>query len=139
MNKSYPIVRQASLLGIQIEELRSAVGWERMSGMYDQILAQSYTHFSVMDQARLIGFVNVISDGIGDALLVDLMVHPDYQHQGLGKALLIQASNDLRADGIQLIQVVFEPELEAFYRECGFLIVKAGIIDNRVSHLPEVT
>jgi N-acetylglutamate synthase-like GNAT family acetyltransferase len=138
MKRSYHIVRQALISGIQIEDLRSAVGWESMPATYDSILVHSYTHFSIMDQAALIGFVNVISDGIGDALLVDLMVHPDYQHQGLGKALVIQAINDLRADGIQLIQVVFEPELEAFYRECGFHIVKAGIIDNRVSQLPEV-
>jgi ribosomal protein S18 acetylase RimI-like enzyme len=133
MNKPYPVVRQAPLSGSQVEELRVAVGWARLPGRYDQILAQSYAHFSVMDQARLVGFVNVISDGIGDALLVDLMVHPDYQHQGLGKALVTQAVNDLRAGGIQLIQVVFEPELEAFYRDCGFHIVKAGIIDNGVS------
>jgi ribosomal protein S18 acetylase RimI-like enzyme len=133
MNKVYCVVRQAPLSGTQVEDLRSSVGWDGMQGKYDQILAQSYTHFSVTDNARLIGFVNVISDGVADAFLVDLMVHPAFQHQGIGKALITYAINDLREDGIRFIQVIFDPELESLYRECGFHIVKAGIIDSELS------
>jgi ribosomal protein S18 acetylase RimI-like enzyme len=131
MTKTYQVERQAPLTGAQVEALREAVGWDRMTGMYDLILNRTYTHFSVMEASQLIGFVNVISDGIGDAFLVDLMVHPDFQHQGIGQALVKQAVAELRADGVQLIQVTFEPELESFYRACGFHIVKAGVIDTK--------
>jgi hypothetical protein len=41
-----------------VEVLREAVGWDRMADCYDQILARSYTHFSVTEGTRLIGFVN---------------------------------------------------------------------------------
>jgi ribosomal protein S18 acetylase RimI-like enzyme len=128
---AHHIVRQAPLTGAQIEALRVAVGWDEMPGMYDQILARSYTHFSVTESSRLIGFVNVISDGIADAFLVDLMIHPDFQHEGLGKALVAHAIGALQADGIRCVEVIFAPELEAFYRACGFHdVVKAGIIDS---------
>ena len=114
-----------------VEALRVAVGWDPMHGVYDRILDRSYTHFSIADGPDLIAFVNVLSDGIGDAFLVDLMVHPDYQGKGLGKSLVTYAVKNLTGDGIRCIQVTFDPELERFYRGCGFpIITKAGTIDN---------
>jgi len=129
MKNGLVVIRQASLSGVSVEQLRAAVGWDRMDGLYDRILTQSYTHFSVMGNSMLIGFMNVLSDGIADATLLDLMVHPTYQGKGLGKALVEHAVRELIADGIQFIQVVFEPSLENFYRACGFSIIKAGVID----------
>jgi len=130
MNLPHPILRNSKLNGTEIEDLRVAVGWDRMDGYYHRILPRSYTHFSVHDEdVRLVAFVNVISDGIADAYLVDLMVHPDYQGRGLGQALVTQAIENLRADGIRAIQVIFEPRLEPFYRACGFHIMQSGVID----------
>jgi ribosomal protein S18 acetylase RimI-like enzyme len=133
MTKTYQVERHAPVTGAQIEALREAVGWDRMAGMYDLILSRSYTHFSVRDNIQLVGFVNVISDGIGDAFLVDLMIHPDFQRRGIGQALVKQAAAELKADGLRFIQVTFEPELESFYRACGFHhMTRAGLIDTGV-------
>ena len=130
MNQSHTIQRNAKLSGKQIEDLRLAVGWDRMEGYYDRIMARSYTHFSVHgDDGSLVAFVNVISDGIADAFLVDLMVHPETQGRGIGQALVTHAIEELRADGIRIIEVIFEPHLESFYRACGFHILQSGIID----------
>jgi GNAT superfamily N-acetyltransferase len=131
MNEKFHVVRHAELTGTSIEDLRGAVGWDRMDGLYDRILARSYTHFSISEPTRLAGFLNVISDGIADACLLDLMVHPEVQRQGLGRALLACAVQELAAEGIQMIQVVFNPVLEPFYRRCGFDIIKAGVIDRK--------
>ena len=70
-------------------------------------------HFSIQEDAQLIAFVNVISDGIADALLVDLMVHPNYQRQGLGRALATHAIRKLTSRGIACIQVIFDPDTGA--------------------------
>ncbi len=114
----------------EIEDLREAVGWERFENKYDRILPNSYTHFTVREIGKLIAFVNVISDGIGNAFLVDLIVDPEYQRQGLGRTLVKRAVADLTADGIKSIEVVFDPKHRGLYRKCGFHIVRAGIIDN---------
>jgi ribosomal protein S18 acetylase RimI-like enzyme len=127
--QTFLVQRDAPLTGAQIEDLRVAVGWDRMAGRYDRILVRAYSYFSISQTNQLLGFVNVISDGIGDAFLVDLMVHPDFQRVGIGRALVIEAVVQLKADGLRCIQVIFEPELEAFYQACGFHILKAGIID----------
>jgi GNAT superfamily N-acetyltransferase len=125
-----PVHRDEPVTAKEIEDLRAAVGWERMENKYDRILANSYAHFTVRSEGRLIGFVNVISDGIGDAFLVDLMAHPSAQRRGIGRALVTSAIAELTRDGIKCIQVTFDPELENFYRECGFHIFSGGIIDN---------
>ena len=133
MNPTYSIKRNANLAGKEVEDLRAAVGWDPMEGHYDRILRRSYTHFSAHENdGRLIAFVDVISEGIADAFLVDLMVHPDYQGKGVGKAMVIQAIEALRADGIIAIEVVFESHLEPFYRACGFHIMQSGFIDTRL-------
>ncbi len=126
----FRIFRDAPLPGIHIENLRQAVGWDRMDGAYDAILRKSYAHFSISQDQNLIGFVNVISDGIGDAFLVDLMIHPDFQRRGLGRVLIQETIRQLSSDGIRAIELLFEPHLENFYQENGFFIIKGGIIDN---------
>ncbi len=127
--ESYPIQRDAAIPGQEIEALRVAVGWVSSVGTYDLILPKTYTHFSIHQDGLLIGFVNVISDGIADAFLVDLMIHPAYQGTGLGTALVQRAIKDLHQDGIRCVEVIFESRLESFYRKFGFFILEAGIID----------
>jgi len=64
MQETYHILRNASLNGTDLEDLRVAVGWDRMEGLYEAILKKSYSHFSVTVADKLIAFVNVIRDGI---------------------------------------------------------------------------
>ncbi len=97
-------------------------------GLCERALAGAYTHFSASDGQRLLAFVNVISDGQFYALLVDLLVHPDVQRRGLGRALVACAVRSLEADGIWAVQAVFDPTLEPFYRACGFAMCQAGLV-----------
>jgi ribosomal protein S18 acetylase RimI-like enzyme len=126
---SKEIRRDDVVTPLEIEDLRAAVGWERLENKYEKILANSYTHFTLRKDNRLVGFVNVISDGICDAFLVDLMVDPSARRRGIARALVDAAIAALTADGIKCIQVTFDPELESFYRDRGFHIFKGGIID----------
>ena len=118
--KPNQVDRDAAISFREIEALRASVSWAAQAG-YDRILAGSNRHFSIRRDSRLVGFLNVISDGVLDALLVDLMVHPDFQKQGLGRALVTAAIASLSEDAIRYVQVIFTPELAGFYRRCGFL------------------
>jgi len=114
----------------EIESLRTIVGWDKMKGKYAQILPKLYTHYSVHIANQLVGFLGVLSDGVGDAFLLDLMVHPNHRRNGIGTTLVKQAIRDMKSEGIKCVQVTFNPELESFFRKFGFHIFKAGIIDN---------
>lgn len=127
---NFSIQRNAPVEPQEIEELRAAAGWDHF-GKFDKVLANSYSHYTIREQGSLIGFLNVLSDGVADAFLLDLLVSPKFQKKGIGQAIVVKAVADLTKDGIQCIQVTFAPELEPFYQKCGFYIFKAGIIDNK--------
>lgn len=115
----------------EIESLRVAVGWDRMEGSYGTILPKLYAYYLVREESgNLVGFLSVLSDGVGDAFLLDLMVRPDHQNRGIGSALVKEAIRELKSAGVKCVQVTFNPELEPFFRRFGFHIFRAGIIDN---------
>ena len=114
----------------EIEDLRASVGWERTDGTYTEVLRHHFTHYTVRnDNGDLIGYLSVLSDGIADAFLLDLMVHPQHQKCGLGTHLVMRAVADMQAAGIQCVQVTFDENLAPFYAQCGFHIFGGGIID----------
>ena len=51
-------------------------------------IQNSWYSTSLYDSNKLIGFGRVIADGVHHALIVDLIIHPDYQNMGLGSRLL---------------------------------------------------
>ena len=124
------IVRDGPVVPKEIEELRVAVGWDRSEGTYADVLRRHYAYYTARaDDGSLVGYVSVLSDGIADAFLLDLMVHPEHQGSGLGSCLVGRAVGDMKRAGVQCVQVTFEDHLEPFYAQCGFHIFKGGIID----------
>ena len=53
-----------------------------------------------------------------------------FQRRGIGTAIVRRAVRELRTDGVRGVHITFTPELEPFYRACGFLVILGGIIDN---------
>ena len=130
MKFTFQILRNKHVRQEEIEKLRAEVGWDTMKGKYNRILKKVYTYYSVRKNKNLIGFLSVLSDGTGDAFLLDLMVHPDFRGKGVGSGLIKKAVMDLKREGIKSIQVTFCRDLESFYKKFGFHIIRAGIIDN---------
>ncbi len=130
MKVNHQILRDQKVKQEEIECLRLAVGWDKMEGKYAKILQNLYTYYTVRIRGKLVGFLSVLSDGIGDAFLIDLMVHPDFRKRGIGTELVKRAIKDMRFEGIKCVQVIFSRDNESFFRRFGFDILKAGIIDN---------
>lgn len=115
----------------ELLKLREAVGWTRASiERIETALANSYQTYAIRKDNQLIGFLRVITDKGIHAFIVDLNVHPAFQKHGIGNALVQETVNDLKKEGYYHIQLVFYPELEEFYRKCGFEIIQAGMITN---------
>lgn len=121
----------------EIEDLREAVGWDRGDGVYDTILKMHYAYYTVrLGVGDLVGYISVLSDGVSDALLLDLMIHPQAQRQGIGIRLVRYAIQDLKRAGIRCVQVTFDERLKRFYEKCGFHVFSGGIIDFQHMQVP---
>lgn len=113
-----------------VATLRSEVGWDARKEQLEKIIGRTYMTAACFDINRLVGFVDVISDGVDDAFIRNLLVHPDYRRRGVGLKLLQIVIKKIKTDQIKTVNVLFEPELTELYRRAGFRIVNGGIIDN---------
>lgn len=77
---------------------------------------------------RLIGYVRVAWDGAVHGFLLEPTVHPDYRRRGIGTRLVDEARRLAAAHGLEWLHVDYEPELDAFYKNCGFVPTLAGLI-----------
>jgi GNAT superfamily N-acetyltransferase len=105
--------------------LFDTTGWFRNAPLdipaLEQALAQSWATLSAYEGELLVGFGRVISDGVIHALIVELIVLPDYQHQGIGSAILEQLVARCRNAGIRSIKLFAASGKDGFYERHGFV------------------
>jgi ribosomal protein S18 acetylase RimI-like enzyme len=77
------------------------------------------------EKDQLIGFVRILSDGIYHAYILHMIVHPDYQGRGIGKAIMKEL---MRMLGEQRLvpTLVAAPGKAKFYKKFGFEIESNG-------------
>ncbi len=81
------------------------------------------------DDSKLVGFVNVLWDGLVHAWIQDTMVARAARHLGVGTELVAVAVTEARAAGCEWMHVYFEDDLLPFYFDaCGFTPTNAGLI-----------
>ena len=81
------------------------------------------------DGPRLVGFVNVIWDGLAHAWIQDTMVARDVRLQGIGTQLVKTAGEQAKDAGCEWLHVDFDDSLADFYYQaCGFTPTPAGLI-----------
>ncbi len=109
-----------------LADLRESVGWDRMESEYKNPLMTSYYHIAVYVGDELIGYIDCVSNGVTDAYIQDLMVHPDYQGKGVGTNLMKMMITYLKEKHIYMISVIFEEKLKPFYDKFGFCNMRCG-------------
>jgi GNAT superfamily N-acetyltransferase len=78
---------------------------------------------------ELIGFVNVLWDGLVHAWIQDTMVAAAARGEGVGRSVVAEATARARAAGCEWLHVDFDDHLGAFYFDaCGFRPTSAGLI-----------
>ncbi len=112
-----------------LTDLRESVGWNRMEKEYNSLLMTSYFHIAVYEDDKLIGYVDSVSNGVTDAYIQDLMVHPEYQGRGIGTELMNKIIAHLKEKHIYMISVVYEESLKPFYKRFGFYDMLCGQIE----------
>ncbi|HUS75325.1 MAG TPA: GNAT family N-acetyltransferase [Methanothrix sp.] len=109
----------------QIVELYRAAGWwkEEMDASKINDLIQGSFLFAVaidISTSRAVGMGRVISDGIADAYIQDLVVQGDWRSWGVGTMILTLLLEECKLRNITWIGLIAEPGSEEFYRSHGF-------------------
>ncbi len=116
----------------ELEELCDAVGWSRRPlRKVKKAIEHSFLVASMWqvrgNKKRLIGFARATSDHAFNATIWDVVVHPDFQGQGLGKALMKYVLKKLRSEEISNVTLFADPHVVDFYRTMGFMPDPEGI------------
>lgn len=81
------------------------------------------------DGHRLVGFVNVLWDGLVHAWLQDTMVAISARGRNVGSGVVALAREQARVAGCEWLHVDFDDHLRPFYFDaCGFRPATAGLI-----------
>jgi GNAT superfamily N-acetyltransferase len=97
--------------------------WIAMTG------AHSLGWVVARDGERLVGFVNVLWDGLVHAWIQDTMVAADGRGQGIGTSVVAVARDKAHEAGCEWLHVDFEDHLRHFYYDaCGFTPTNGGLI-----------
>jgi ribosomal protein S18 acetylase RimI-like enzyme len=69
---------------------------------------------------RLVGFARCTGDGVIEATVWDVAVHPLYQGVGLGKQLMTYVIDLLRAQQVERVTLFADPGVVQFYGAQGW-------------------
>lgn len=116
----------------ELEELCDAVGWSRRPlRKVKKAIEHSFLVVTMWElrgnYRRLIGFARATSDHAFNATIWDVVVHPDFQSRGLGKALMQNIVKELRREDISNITLFADPHVVNFYKMLGFKPDPEGI------------
>ena len=128
------IVYDTSLEGVGTDDLEGFfVGWPSPPSPEQHLALLRGSEHVVLAQEegsrRVVGFVNVIGDGVLSAYVPLLEVLPEYQGRGIGGELVRRAL-DLVRDRY-MVDTCCDEELVAFYERFGMQRVVGMVLRNR--------
>ena len=123
------IVFSDTLVGIDWEKLadvshRAPLG-ERESAALREAFANSSICCFVFDGGELVGTGRALSDGVWHTLVVDVVLLPEYQGQGLGKAIMKFLADRSQSPKLMLYSA---PGKEGFYAKIGYRKMKTAMV-----------
>lgn len=110
---------------IELEQLCDAVGWSRRPvRRVRKALAHSLLRVGVWRHdprlPKLVGFARCTGDGVVEATVWDVAVHPHYQGAGLGKQLMTYVLDQLRDMAVERVSLFADPDVVGFYERQGW-------------------
>lgn len=111
-----------------VQDLFLSVGW--ISGKYPSRLYKALLHSATVltawDGEKLVGLVRLLDDGEMLAYMHYVLVHPDYQGQGIA-GTLVEMAKEKYKDYLYIEIMPEESKNAAFYEKHGFQCMSDGV------------
>lgn len=106
----------------ELAELMNAVGWS--DDYNEELFLRSMQAYTLVAQARnqeerLIGYLTVFCDGAFSAAIGEIVVHPNAQGNGVGRALLVAAETAFPDIPIHTNAL---RKAKYFFERCGYKV-----------------
>ncbi|PZD72285.1 Mycothiol acetyltransferase [Acaryochloris thomasi RCC1774] len=117
---AHDLVRSAELKKL-CDLMQVAAFWACDRTPQDWAIALRYSRpiISVWDQEHLIGFARATSDGIYRATIWDVVIHPDYRGEGLGRKLVQTLLAHPHMNRVERVSLMTTHH-QSFYEGIGF-------------------
>ena len=117
--------REVDLL--ELERITTAVGWHprpirrvRRALRHSLMVVGVWRHDPRLP--RLVGFARCIGDGVINATVWDVVIHPAYQGVGLGHGLMAFVVRQLQDMGVECVTLFADPDVIRFYESQGWQV-----------------
>lgn len=107
----------------EIMNLYTSVGWTNYTNN-PEMLANAYKNslkiFGAYEEEKLLGIIRLVGDGYSIVYIQDILILPEYQHKGIGSALMKKAL-DTYSHVYQKVLLTDNTEKTiSFYKAMGF-------------------
>ena len=116
--KEYAVYKEAEILG-----LYTSVGWTNYTDN-PEMLRNAYLNslkiYGAYVDDKLIGIIRVVGDGYSVIFIQDLLVHPEFQRNGIGTLLLKRMLKEY--ENVYQMHLITEDSEKtiSFYKSLGF-------------------
>ena len=108
--------------------LLNVLNWKTPSERLLKMSLENGTNVKYILDGKTIGMARYVSDGGYAGLIMDVIVHPDYQGNGYGTKLIEYLVNYLKStledNEEMMIQLLSAPGKQNFYSQFGFKVKK---------------
>jgi len=108
------------------------VGWPNppSAQAHLRILNGAYIAWVAIDthSNKVVGFINAVSDGVLSAYIPLLEVLPEYQKQGIGKALVSRMLESLK--NLYMVDLLCDKDMQDYYAKFGMHKATGSLIRN---------
>jgi ribosomal-protein-alanine N-acetyltransferase len=126
-DKGHPLIRRLEVEDVdriyEIEQLAYPFPWSR--GIFVDCLRVGYACFGLQIGKHLAGY-SIASWAAGEAHLLNICIHPDWQHRGYGSLLLeymINHAARMKCEAMFLEVRTSNPRAADLYKNRGFKVI----------------
>jgi ribosomal protein S18 acetylase RimI-like enzyme len=110
----------------EMKEIYSSVGWAKHTKeIIKQVFEASIVIALVTVNGRIIGFGRAMTDGVFNAAIYDVIVHPEFQKQGIARQIMEYLLDKL--SNISCVHLISTSGNEDFYKKLGLKRIKTGM------------